>query len=60
MIISETIKIKKTASQVLLTSGYVDSELEKLGIKPICWAIVEDFQDENQALSWLNGDVELV
>ena len=21
---------------------------------------VEDFQDENQALSWLNGDVELV
>ena len=44
MIISETIKIKKTASQVLLTSGYVDSELEKLGIKPICWAIVEDFK----------------
>ena len=21
---------------------------------------VEDFQDDNQALSWLNGDVELV
>ena len=46
MITTDTIKIKKTASQVLLTSGYVDSELEKLGIKPICWAIVEDFQDE--------------
>lgn len=46
MITTDTIKIKKIAPSVPLTSGYVDSEIEKLGIKPICWAIVQDFQDE--------------
>lgn len=42
MILSEEFKIKKTDN---LSSNYIESELEKIGIEPLRWAIVDVLND---------------